>query len=359
VTQSKSNGEIWILGATGRVGQNVAERLVKMTDFPLVLVGRDSEGLERIAQDVRGNVRILEATLETVANEIEHQEPGVVINTIGPFTRTASPIARACLPRGHYLDLANDVISLEQVLALAESASATSSTFVSGAGFGVLATEAIVMKLCEGRERPDRVRVDSIGSVEMVAGIVGSAYAGTTTEMLATGGRHYEKGQLVRARLGGDLQQLTLPDGDKVRTAGVPSGELTAAWKASGAPDVIATSALAPTSALVRALLPATGALVSIKAVRSFMDRTLAKARLKARPRPREYSWGHAVLEWSDGTAREGWLRTGDAMEFTVEVLAEVAVRLANGLGRPGAFTPGALFGADLATEVGGNFLLD
>jgi len=46
-------------------------------------------------------------------------------------------------------------------------------------------------------------------------------------------------------------------------------------------------------------------------------------------------------------------------MDFTVNVATEVASRLAKGAGKPGAYTPGGLFGAGLAVECGGGFLLD
>ena len=46
-------------------------------------------------------------------------------------------------------------------------------------------------------------------------------------------------------------------------------------------------------------------------------------------------------------------------MDFTASVAAEVTCRLLHGEGRPGAFTPGALFGAELAEAPGGLFVLD
>ena len=45
-------------------------------------------------------------------------------------------------------------------------------------------------------------------------------------------------------------------------------------------------------------------------------------------------------------------------MDFTTAVTAEVAQRLFKGEGQPGAYTPGALFGPELAEAVGGEFLL-
>ncbi|HEY0717265.1 MAG TPA: hypothetical protein VGD68_06580, partial [Streptosporangiaceae bacterium] len=213
-------------------------------------------------------------------------------------------------------------------------------------------------------ETPARVRVDMVPSLAMEAGVFGEALAGTILDGFpgARGrgryeGRRYENGRLVRARIAGDPASLTLPDGTKITTASMPLGELIAAQRASGAPNVVSASSEAPSSAAVRVVLPLATALLAIGPVRAFAKRRLAGVKLKARERPREYSYGHARLEWPDGTVQEGWLRLGDAQVFTGAVPAEIALRLLQGQGRPGAHTPAALFGPSLATACGADYL--
>lgn len=146
---------------------------------------------------------------------------------------------------------------------------------------------------------------------------------------------------------------LTLPDRSQVKTASLPLGELVAAHRASGAPSVVSASSEAPTSPVVRAVLPLGVALLRIQAVRAFVKRRLAQVHVKPRERPREHSRGHARVRWADGSTREGWLRTGDAQIFTGALAAEVAKRLVAGEGRPGAYTPAALFGPTLVEACG------
>ncbi|THA71567.1 hypothetical protein E6P78_06495 [Streptomyces sp. A0958] len=353
--------EVWILGATGRIGRAVAARLVAAGVDP-VLVGRDRERLREAAAALGrdGGPRIVQAdTAERIGDRIGEERPGVVVNTIGDYAATAASIARACMPGGHYLDLAADLAAVPRLLGLHQDATVAGSTLVTGAGFGVLATEAVVVKLCEDRPAPREVRVDALASVAMEAGVVGAAFATTSVDVLTTGGRRYREGRLVRTRLGAGPVTLTLPDGQTVKSAGVPSGELLAAQRASGAPSVTVTSALAPTSPAVRGALPVLGALLSIPALRRLAVARMAGMRMKAAPMPRRHSWGHAVVTWPDGTSREGWLRAGDGMDYTADVAVEIAVRLARGEGRPGAYTPAAAFGPDLATAAGGDFILD
>jgi short subunit dehydrogenase-like uncharacterized protein len=359
-TPASRNGEIWILGATGRIGRAVAARLAGH-DHNLVLVGRDAGRLHETAADAGvPNARIIVADgIGQMISEITVQRPAVVVNTLGDYARTATSVARACLPAGHYVDLAADLVAIPRLLALHEQAAAAGSTLITGAGFGVLATEAVVVALCQDRPAPHEVRVDALASVATEAGKVGEAFATTAVDVITTGGRRYRNGVMVKALLGADAQTHTLPDGHTMKSAGAPSGELLAAQRASNALNVTVTTGLAPTSPIVRAILPAIAALLSIPAMRGFAIRQLAKAPLKQAARPRPHSWGHAVVAWADGTRREGWLQAGDGMDFTAAVIAETAVQLARGTVPTGAYTPAQAFGPQLATTAGATLLLD
>lgn len=357
-TQSARSEEIWILGAGGRIGSAVTANLAAQGLKP-VLVGRESDGdrLRKTAADLGSRVVIANG-IDSIAAEITRQRPAVVFNGIGNCAETAPVIARACMPGGHYLDLAADLTAVPRLLDLGQEAEQAGSTLVTGSGFGVLATEAVVIKLCEDRPAPAAVRVDALASVSLSAGVVGAAFAASMIDMFATGGRRYTDGCMVASRLGADLQNLTLPDGEQAKSAGAPTAELLAAHRASNAPSVTVTTGMAPTSRAVWAVAPLAGKLLSIEPLRRFALGQMAKAKMKESPAPRRHSWGHAVVTWADGTRREGWLRADDGMAYTASVAATVAGKLARGEGRPGAYTPGALFGAGLAEQAGGQFLL-
>jgi len=357
--------EVWILGGTGRSGRAIAAELLSRGVSP-VLVGRDAGRLRDAAARADNGRTVIAGSVESITAEIRRQRPAVVINTIGPFTMTAVPIVRACLPGSDYIDLANDVAAVLATLGLNAAAADAGRTVVTGAGFGVTASESVVVKLCQGRPAPARVRVDMIPSLETEAGVIGEALAGTILDGLPGvegggryQGRRYSGGRLVAARIGGEVTRLTLPDGARVTTASIPLGELVAAQRASGAPSVIAASSETPSSPVARAVLPPAGALLTAGPVRNFAKSRLAGVKLKARARPRPYSWGHARVEWADGAIGEGWLRVGDAQVFTGAVSAEIARRLLAGEGRPGAFTPAALFGPSLALACGGEYVIE
>ncbi|MFF0537341.1 saccharopine dehydrogenase NADP-binding domain-containing protein [Streptomyces coelicoflavus] len=356
------DGEVWIVGATGRVGRGVAARLAAQ-GLRVVPVGRSRERMRAAGAEagLPPDVRTVVAdSAERIADEVVRERPRVVVNTMGAYATTAPVIARACVSvGGHYVDQANDVAAVQGLLALRDEAARAGSTLITGAGFGVLATEAVVAKLCEERPAPHRVRVDSVASVAVEAGALGVALATGIVDTLTSGGRRYANGRLVVSRLGADPRRLVFPDGTSATSAGVASGELLAARAASGAPFVTAASSLAPASPFLRAVLPLLGRLLSVPALRRLAVDRLGRVTVKAAPRPREHSWGHAVVEWSDGTRREGWLRAGEGMAFTTDVTATVTGLLVRGAGRPGSWTPAAAFGHGLATTAGGTFVLD
>ncbi len=359
--------EIWILGATGRSGRAIAAELAG-AGLPPVLVGRDTMRLRKLAAAIDRNLRIVTAgSVDAIVGELSRSRPAVVINTIGPFSETALPIARACLPGAHYVDISNELFSVIALLGLHHEAASCDRTFVTGAGFGVLATESVVLKLCEDQPPAARVRVDAMATVETEPGHMGTALAATIVDVLAAGGRRYEHGQLVRSRLMSDLENLTLPDGSCVKTATGPSGELEAARRASGASFAVAASSMVPASPMLRAVLPSILPLLKVTPLRDLAIRQVAgiefkpkpQSEVKAQERRREFSWAHARVQWASGAHGEGWLRTGDAHVFATNVAVEVAKRLARNEGRPGTYTPGALFGPGLAVDAGGKFFID
>jgi len=351
--ESVMNDEVWVIGATGRTGKAIATRL-HTAGVPLVLVGRNGQRLAAVKDELGGAPRLLVGSLDAVLSGLADDHPAVVVNAVGPFAKTGPQVAQACPPGVHYVDVANELPAVEKILALDARATAAGQTLVTGAGFGVLATESVVLRLCAGQPRPARVRVDALASVAIEAGVVGAALAATIVEIVALGGRQVRGGRLVRSRAAGDYERLRTPDGEVLGTGSGANGELIAAWRASGADAVVAGSPAAPANPLVRALLPAVGPILALPGMGQLAARLVARIPLKAAQRPRPSSWGHARVQWSSGRVREGWLRTGDGMDFTAAVAAEVATRLRSGKGRPGAHTPGALFGFELAEAAGG-----
>ncbi|MGB8405701.1 MAG: saccharopine dehydrogenase NADP-binding domain-containing protein [Mycobacterium sp.] len=345
---------IWVLGATGKGGRAIASELIG-TNAEVVLVGRDHDRLAAAAASLGGQSRtIVAAGPAELATLIAAEKPTVVVNTIGPFGETSVPLARACLTAGsHYVDLANELPPVQAVLDMDADARRQGVTLVTGAGFGVLATEALVIELAGGQPAAARATVAAMPTVDGL----GSAVLASVIDAVGYGGRRYRDGQLQRTRLGADHAWIPLPDSPAIEALAVPTGELEAARRASGAGDVVAFSSEVPSGRMVRAALPVLSALLAVRPIRIRLQRLISRARLTPPAKSGDVSWAYARLEWPDGTHREAWLRTGEGYGFTAKVAAHTATRLSDGRGLPGAFTPGALFGAELARDAGAQII--
>ena len=350
-----ASNDIWILGAAGRSGRAIAAELAGR-GLPMTFVGRDAESLRQAARAFTlESVIVVAATIEEMAAAISRKKPRVVINTIGPFSSTAVAIVNACPPGTHYVDVGNELPAFLSLFAMDAALARTGRCVVAGAGWGVLGTESVILKLCENRPPPVRVRVDGVAAVK-ASGPLGGTLARTIVEGICYGGRRYQGNRLKRALAGAESEAIAMPDGSTAVTGLIASGELEAARRASQAPDVIAGFSGVP-GGLVRFVIPAAALLLSVPAVRRFATNRLAK--LVPPPSRTQVSWARARVEWSDGVVRVGWLRAGDGYAFLAHAAAGVTQRMLDGKGRPGCFTPGALFGTSLALEAGGTFVLE
>jgi short subunit dehydrogenase-like uncharacterized protein len=353
--------QVWVLGATGRSGGAIAAKLAER-GAAVTLVGRDAARLEAAAAPLGGRTVVADSP-SAMATAIRRERPAVVVNTVGPFQNTAAPIADAALEAGQYLDLANDIATVRGLLGRDADARRNGNTLVTGAGFGVTATESLAMRLTDGHPPALSVRVDMIPSIASTEGVVGEALAGSFVEgmpgMPGGGrfqGRRIADGRLAKASVGGRPTPLTTPDGDEVITAMMPLGELLAAANATKARFVESASSEAPSGRLARLIMPAMF-LLHIAPLRRFAMRRIAAIKTPERPMPRAHSWAHARAEWADGAVREGWLRLPNASTVTVAVATEVALRLLAGERRAGAYTPAALFGSTLIESCHGVYL--
>ena len=345
---------IWVFGATGLSGRAIARELV-CDGADVVLIGRDEDKLASVARSIGGSAhqRVVSG-LTTLVELIRAEKPDVLVNAVGPYGVTGLPLARACLVAGaHYVDQANELEPVQQLLELDAEARGRGVTLVTGAGFGVLATEALVVELRGDRSPAARAMVAALPAVQGL----GPSVLASAVDAIAYGGRRYRDGRLVRRRLGADHERIPIPHAPARDALAVPTGELEAARRASGAGDVLAYSSEVPTGPIVRAVLPVASALLAVRPIRGGIQRLIGRMRLTPPAKAGDVSWAYARLEWADGSRREAWLRTGEGYAFTAKVAALAAERLGDGTAVPGAFTPGALFGAELAKLAGGEIV--
>jgi short subunit dehydrogenase-like uncharacterized protein len=309
----------WMLyGAAGYTGSLIAQQACEVGHRPL-LASRSEPALKALAQRLDLPYRVLAlddpVTLGEGLSDVE-----LVLSAAGPFLHTAAPLAEACLNSGtHYLDISNELQVFRTLYDLNPQAEQAAITVLPGVGFGVVATNCLA-----------RVVSDAVGgaeTLEVVARVAsanpGPGVAATRAENIPFGGWIRQGGQLQPQELGLGITTLSFPDGD-FPIMPVPTGDLEAAFQATGAANIVAYSALVDP--------PSTAESPGSSTYRSF-------------------GWARAI--GGDGTSSEAWLETGESYHYTA-MIAVRAVEETLDRTLSGAFSPAAAFGPEFAFSVEG-----
>ena len=310
--------DVLLLGAAGNSGRLIAAELAAR-GLSVRLAGRRRGPLEDLARilaadGATADVRTVDAgDPASLADSIAGV--GVVLSTIGPFARLAGPVIDACLAATvPYVDIANEWPAVRGLLDRDEQARAHAVTLVTGAGFGPAATETLVLRLVEQMGVvPDLVRVAAAAGVTRQSDGVRQTFQESLSQGVAL---TYRRGQVVQEALGSGATVLTFGGAQRQMLPG-PVGDLETARLASGAANVVAYIA-------------------NPAADRSGTD---------------SYTW--AEVSGPDGHTLTAELHTGEGVRATAAIAAETTRRVLAGA-RPGAWTPGQLFGAALVTEATG-----
>jgi short subunit dehydrogenase-like uncharacterized protein len=324
-TGAASQPGSWMLyGAAGYTGTLIAEHARQRGHQP-VLAGRSAPGVTALAE--RLGLPYGELSLDD-PDALVAALAGVdlVLNAAGPFLHTAVPLAEACLRAGvHYLDIGNELQVFRALYDLDERARQAGIAIMPGAGFGVIATN------CLARYVSDAVGGAAVLEVATRAAVAqqGPGVAATREQNMPYGGWIRQAGQLQPCPLGSGIITITLPDGPCLIMP-LPTGDLEAAFQATGAADITAYGAVPGN--------PAPAPKVSDSS---------------ADEHPAHQSFGWARATGPDGATTQAWLHTGESYAFTATAsICAVEETLARSLS--GALSPAAAFGADFVLTIAG-----
>jgi short subunit dehydrogenase-like uncharacterized protein len=329
-TSAMSQPGSWMLyGAAGYTGALIAQHARDRGHRP-VLAGRGAPAVATLAEHLGLQHRAV-ALDDPAALTAALADVNLVLNAAGPFLYTAAPLAEACLRAGaHYLDIGNELQAFRTLYGLDQRARQAGITIMPGAGFGVVATN------CLARYVSDAVGGAAVLEVATRAATAqqGPGVAATRQENLPYGGWIRQAGHLEPCPLGSGIITITLPDGPCLIMP-LPTGDLEAAFQATGAADITAYGAMPGH--------PAPGS----KASEPSADK-----------RSVHLSLGWARATGPDGATTEAWLQTGESYAFTAAAsIRAVEEALARSLS--GAFSPAAAFGADFVLTIPGTSRTD
>lgn len=128
------NRNVMILGGYGNFGKRIARALVN-AQVPVIIVGRDKTKANALvaALGSLAKAAIFDVT-RGLTEQLTGLQPGVVVNTCGPFQAADYAVAETCIAHGiHYIDLADGRAFVTGIATLDASARAKGVSVISGA----------------------------------------------------------------------------------------------------------------------------------------------------------------------------------------------------------------------------------
>lgn len=331
----------WLLyGATGYTGRLIARRATALGLRP-VLAGRSAAKLVPLAAELGLEHRVF-GLGDAAAIRRGLEGVDAVAHCAGPFSRTAGPMAAACVATGtDYLDITGEIAVFEELHALGPDARKAGITLLPGAGFDVVPTDCVAALLAA--RLPDATQLDL---AFLIGGGASPGTARTAVEGGGDGGRIRVGGEIRTVPLGSRRVRAAFPSGART-VASIPWGDVSTAYYSTGIPDITTYTAVPPGAAAASRLLrlaPVRGALSGAvsRLVRGPGERKLDSSRSEVWGRARDAA-GNTVTATLVGP--NPYILTADAVLRIVDRIS----------GLPTGFqTPSMALGADFAGTLDG-----
>jgi hypothetical protein len=170
---------VLVLGAFGAFGRRITDALAQTTDIAIVAAGRTISG----AVGARVRSQVLDArTIDDV--QLRDLNPGVLIDTVGPFQDRDRRLAHICANLGiHYIDLADGRTFVASVGTLDAVARQHGALIVSGASTVPALSSAVVEQLAMNFSAVEEIEIG------IAPGYLGPRGLATIRSILAHVGR--------------------------------------------------------------------------------------------------------------------------------------------------------------------------
>jgi short subunit dehydrogenase-like uncharacterized protein len=327
-----------VYGAYGYTGALVARRAVERGLSP-ILAGRDSERVVRVARELGCEWRAFPLS-DADALRRGIRGAGVVIHCAGPFSRTAVPMAEACIDeRAHYLDVTGEIPVFEALLARGPAAAGAGVMLLPGAGFDVVPTDCLALHLAR--------RVPGARRITLALGGMDRVSRGTARTMLEGAG------SLPRGR--GQTRTFDLGWGP-VEAVRLPWADVFTAPRSTGVADVRTYLVASLAFRAVARAAPYLAPVLSSPRVRELAAAALARGAEgpSAAQRGARRSVVYGEAEGPDGARAAALQRHPEPYTLTAHAAVEIAARALAGAAPPGWQTPASAYGPDLVLALPG-----
>lgn len=338
---------IVIYGSYGYTGQLIAKS-ASGSGLPIVLSGRDEEKLQKQSEELGCTYQ--KASLDSDAEmDVLLKEATLVIHCAGPFIKTWSEMAKACIRnRCHYLDITGEILVFESLKALDRNFRDAGVMVMPGVGFDVVPTDCMATYLHNLMPDATTLELAFMG----LGGGVSRGTARTMVENLGSGGIVRREGELkfVPAALKTKKIDFSIK---QCNTVSIPWGDVSTAFTSTGIMNI--TVYTAASKGMIRAMKCSNYLkfLLRTDPVKNMFKKRIDKRSAGPDEKQRElgssYIWGR--VENDMGHSEEAVLKTAEGYRLTAEMAWLIAEKVVKGEAKPGYQTPSLMYGWELIFE--------
>ncbi|HYH79145.1 MAG TPA: saccharopine dehydrogenase NADP-binding domain-containing protein [Longimicrobium sp.] len=339
-----------IYGSYGYTGRLIARRALEVGLRPL-LAGRDAEKVRAHAAELGLEHRAYSLDDAAAADAALEGVP-VVLHSAGPFSRTAAPMAQACLrTKTHYLDITGELGVFEAMAAMGARAKEAGVMLLPGAGFDVVPSDCLAAHL--KRRLPTATHLAL--AFTSVGGGISRGTATTMAENAASGGAVRRNGRIVPVPAAFQSREVDFGRGPVSATT-IPWGDVSTAFHSTGIPNVEVYTRMAPAQRRMIAATRHLGWLLGSGPVQKLMKSRIGKAQPgptdEERARAFSLLWGE-VIDGDDHRAVSR-MRAPEGYTLTAMTSVEIVRKVLAGDAPAGFQTPSLAYGPDWVLEMEG-----
>ena len=341
---------IFIYGAYGYTGQLIVDEAVQRGYQPL-LGGRNEKKLKEIADRYRLEFNVVDLhndkKLEKTLAKID-----VVIHCAGPFSKTAIPMAEACIrTKTHYMDITGEYQVFEAIHNLNAEAEKAGIMLLPGAGFDVVPSDCLANHLY--KQLPDATHL--LLAFTSKGGGVSRGTAKTMIEGSSKGQKYRKDNMLITAPLGEHTQEIDYGH-IKQLSVGISWGDIVTAYNSTGIPNIEVYTGSSKKQIDQMQWMHRLRWLMKLNFVKNFLKKQVDKKppgpSEERRAKSETYLYGKV---WNSEAEYEARMVTVNGYTLTAKSSVLIASKILNGNYKPGFQTPATAYSEDLILEIAGS----
>jgi short subunit dehydrogenase-like uncharacterized protein len=344
-----------LYGANGYTGKLMIEIALKKGVNP-VLAGRTESKIKPLAEKYGLEYIIFPLTdVSVIASHLKNFP--LVLNCAGPFSKTAEPMAKACLiSKTHYLDITGEIKVFELLKSMDKEAKANNVLFMPGVGFDVVPTDCVAAYL--HYKLPDATHLQM--AIMTLGGSISHGTVSTFVQDLGESGWVRENGKLVQKPV---AHKGLLVDYGKVKRFAVtiPWGDVSTAHHTTGIPNIELYTALPRSFYYMMKFQALFNPILRMKSVKAYLqsmvDKKIVGPTAKQNQNALSLIWGKVTN--SKGKSVEVNFEGPEGYIMCAEVAIVIALKVLANNTYSGYQTPAGLFGYKLILEINGCKFID